>query len=99
MISWKWIDGSADGFQQEGGQHSGPTSHTSRVDERAGWREHPTMTKKSKVKRRLVLPDEEPELSKPRRRPSKEECLRAMDEAPLQPTTSWEDLASLTREP
>jgi hypothetical protein len=39
------------------------------------------------------------ERPKPRRRLSKEECLRAMDESPLQPTMSWEELASLTREP
>lgn len=39
------------------------------------------------------------ERPKPRRRLSKEECLRAMDEAPLQPTMSWDELASLTREP
>lgn len=39
------------------------------------------------------------ERPKSRRRLSKEECLRAMDEAPLQPTMSWEELASLTREP
>lgn len=39
------------------------------------------------------------ERPKPRRRLTKEECLRAMDEAPLQPTMSWEELASLTREP
>ena len=44
----------------------------------------------------LVVKLERP---KPRRRLSREECLRAMDEAPLRPTMSWEELASLTREP
>lgn len=39
------------------------------------------------------------ERPKPRHRPSKEECLRAMDAAPLRPTMSWQELAALTREP
>lgn len=35
----------------------------------------------------------------PRRRLAREECLRAMAAAPLEPTMSWDELASLTREP
>lgn len=36
---------------------------------------------------------------KPRRRLSKEDCLRAMAAAPLTPSMSWAELSSLTREP
>jgi hypothetical protein len=35
----------------------------------------------------------------PKGNPSREECLRAMDAAPLRPSMSWEQLRSLTREP
>jgi hypothetical protein len=35
----------------------------------------------------------------PRRRMSREDCLRAMAAAPLTPVMSWAELATLTREP
>jgi hypothetical protein len=35
----------------------------------------------------------------PREKLSREECLAAMDAAPLRPSMSWEELAVLTREP
>lgn len=40
-------------------------------------------------------------LEKPKRgkRISKAECLRAMREAPLRPTMTWEELREMTREP
>jgi hypothetical protein len=44
----------------------------------------------------LLVRLERPE---PRVRLSKEECLRAMAAAPLRPSMSWEELASVTREP
>lgn len=44
----------------------------------------------------LLVRLERPE---PRAHLSKEECLRAMAAAPLRPSMSWEELASLTREP
>lgn len=44
----------------------------------------------------LLVKLERPE---PRGHVSKEECLRAMAAAPLEPSMSWEELASLTREP
>ncbi|HKI86520.1 MAG TPA: hypothetical protein VKA53_07230 [Thermoanaerobaculia bacterium] len=39
------------------------------------------------------------ERPKPRKVMSKEECLKAMDAAPLTPSVSWEELAAETREP
>jgi hypothetical protein len=44
----------------------------------------------------LLVRLERPE---PRVRLSKEECLRAMAAAPLRASMSWEELASVTREP
>jgi hypothetical protein len=44
----------------------------------------------------LLVKLERPE---PRAGLSREECLSAMAAAPLRPSMSWEELASLTREP
>jgi hypothetical protein len=44
----------------------------------------------------LLVRLESPE---PREGLSREECLNAMAAAPLRPSTSWEELAPLTREP
>ena len=41
---------------------------------------------------RLERPEPEPSMSR-------QDCLRAIEENPLQPTMSWEELRSLTREP
>lgn len=82
-----------------------------------GW-DHPTVTTKADVKRRIVLPGAEPgdvydvqrrsdgtlllvklQLPEQREKVSREECLAAMEAAPLHPSMSWEELAALTREP
>ena len=44
----------------------------------------------------LLVKLERPE---PRAVLTRGECLKAMDAAPLRPSMSWEELASLTREP
>ena len=46
--------------------------------------------------RYLLVRLEKPE---PSARPTKEACLAAMSESPLQPTMTWEELRDLTRKP
>lgn len=46
--------------------------------------------------RYLLVRLERPE---PKASMSREDCVRAMDDRPLRPTMTWEELRNLTREP